>query len=274
MHSKKGSMLKRWHSLTINPKVCSSKWSKPYWKDVDNCRVISCAHCPSFNEKEKICSIRFGTPLRKCVVSSVEAHFYDCKDKEVLEIGFGRFKLAKNLINRSGGRWTGVEPRRSKNETPALGRGGYGHATDIPFPDNTFDKVFGVQSIEHWGQKAAGVRESASYPECIAEIHRVLKPGGSVYLDAPVHFHGNEMFIMGDIEKVRALFSQDKWKNVVIEKWREEYSPLERYTPSDVEFVDWAVEITSYPKEQVEDARKNGVVWLLVVTAEKAINRI
>lgn len=245
------------------------KWNQQYWKDIDGCRAVSCSRCPSFNEKQQKCSINFGTPLRKCVVSSIEAHFNDCKDKDVLEIGFGRFKLAKNLIHRSGGRWTGVEPRRPKNEIPMLGKGGYGHATHVPFPDKTFDKVFAVQSIEHWGQKAGGVREPSSYPECIAEISRVLKPGGTVYLDAPVHFHGNEMFIMGDIEKVRSLFPTDQWKNVNIEKWREDYIPLQRYTPTQNEFNDWPIEITSYPENEIAEAKANGVVWLMVVTAEK-----
>lgn len=269
MHSKKESLLKRWHSLTISPKKCEKKWGHTYGETINNIRVISCNACPSFNSNQQACSINFGTPLRKCVVSSIEAHFYDCKDKDVLEIGFGRFKLAKNLIQRSGGTWTGVEPRRPKNQTPEIGKGGYGHATHVPFPDKTFDMVFAVQSIEHWGQKAGGVREPSSYPDCIAEIKRVLKPGGTVYLDAPVHFHGNEIFIMGDVDKVRSLFPEDQWKNVHIEKWRENYSPLQRYTPSLNEFNDWPIEITSYPEEQVAEAKANGVVWLLTVTAEK-----
>lgn len=269
MHSKKESLLKRWHSLTISPKKCEKKWSHNYGETLNNIRVISCNACPSFNSSQQACSINFGTPLRKCVVSSIEAHFYDCKDKNVLEIGFGRFKLAKNLIQRSGGTWTGVEPRRPKNETPEIGKGGYGHATDIPFPDQTFDKVFAIQSIEHWGQKAGGVREPSHYPDCIAEAGRVLKPGGTIYFDAPVHFHGNEMFIMGDVERVKSLFPADQWKNVLIEKWREDYTPLRRYTPSDFEFKDWPIEITSYPEDQVTEAKKNGVVWLLTISAEK-----
>ena len=269
MHSKKDSILKRWHSLSVSPNACKTKWDNRYWQDIDDCRVISCQKCPSFNSIQQSCTINFGTPLRKCVVSSIEAHFFNCKDKDVIEIGFGRFKLAKNLIKRSGGTWTGVEPRRPKNETPVIGKGGYGRATHIPFPDHTFDMAFAVQSLEHWGQKAGGVHEPSSYPECIAEISRVLKPGGTVYLDAPVHFHGNEMFIMGDIKKIKTLFPEDQWKNVVIEKWREDHMPLERYTPTENEFQDWEIEITNYPEEQVAEARKNGVIWLLVITAEK-----
>lgn len=269
MHSNKDSLLKRWHSLRISPEKCGNKWRGQYWKEKGGYRIISCRDCRSFNQQQKICSINFGTPLRKCVVSSIEAHFHNCRGQDVLEIGFGRFKLAKNLIQRSGGTWTGIEPRRPKSEKSVIGKGGYGHATEIPFPENTFDRVFAVQSVEHWGQKAGGVREPSSYPDCFAEIYRVLKPGGSLYLDAPVHFHGNEMFIMGDTEKLEALFLNDQWENVKIEKWREDYYPLERYTPAENEFNDWPIEITSYPEQQVAEAKENGVVWLLTVLAEK-----
>ncbi len=269
MHSKKESLLKRWHSLRINPKTCEKKWAEQYWTEKDGCRVISCKNCPSFDASQQACDINFGTPLRKCVVSSIEAHFYNCQNKNVLEIGFGRFKLAKNLIHRSGGTWTGVEPKRPKNEKPVIGKGGYGHAAHIPFPDQTFDKVFGIQSMEHWGQKSNAVLDASSYPECTDEIHRVLKPEGSVYLDAPIHLHGNEMFIMGDIEKIKSLFPTDKWKNIHIERWREDYAPLQRHTPLQNEFDDWEIEITSYPDEQIAKAKADGIVWLFTITAEK-----
>ena len=214
-------------------------------------------------------SINFGSPLRKCVVSSIEAHFHNCNNQNVLEIGFGRFKLAKTLIERSGGTWSGIEPKRSQHEIPTIGKGGYGVVTEIPFPDQTFDKVFGIQSVEHWGQKASGGREPSDYKECVAEIARVLKPGATLYLDAPVHFHGNEMFIMGDIDKIHSLFTTDQWKNIQIEKWREEYEPLARFPPPENVLLDWPIEISSYPQEQIDDAKTNGVVWMMVITAEK-----
>ena len=270
MHSKLGSILKRWHSLRVNHRQCARKWAGQYWQEKDGLRVVACDRCPSFNEKKQACSINFGTPLRKCVVSSIEAHLHDCAGKDVLEIGFGRFKLAKKLIQRSGGRWTGIEPKRPKDEIPTLGEGGYGHATSIPFPDQTFDKIFAIQSLEHWGQKAGGVREPSSYTECFAEVGRVLKPGGVVYFDAPVHLHGHEMFIMGDLDKIRSLFLPEIWKNVQIEKWREDYHPLERYAPPETVLInDWPYEISSYPGKQVELAKVNGVVWMMAITAEK-----
>ena len=269
MHSKKDSILKRWHSFTVSPEKCAKKWGGEYWQDVDGYRVVACRHCPSFDADKQECSIRFGSPLRKCVVSSIEAHLYDCKDQDVLEIGFGKFMLARNLIRRSGGTWTGVEPRRPKNEKPEIGKGGYGHATHVPFPDQTFNKAFAIQSMEHWGQKAgAALREPSDYKDCMAEVHRVLKPGGTIYFDVPVHFHGHEMFIMGDLEKIRSYFPAEQWKNVHIEKWRELNEPLEAYSPPENVLIDWPVEITSYPTEMVESARK-GSVWMIAITAEK-----
>lgn len=269
MHSKRDSLLKRLHSATVSPAACARKWQGQYWQPHGDERSVSCATCRRFDAVKQRCTIRFGTPLRKCVVSSLEAHFHDCHGEEVLEIGFGRFKLARNLVTRSGGRWTGIDPQQPASRPARLGTGGHGLANALPFENQTFDRVFGVQSIEHWGQRAGGLREPARYEDCLQEIARVTKPGGKIYFDAPIHFHGNEMFIVGDVQRVRSLFENAYWENVHIERWRENSAPLSRYVPSDKEFKDWPVEIVSYPADQVEEIRENGVVWLLVVTATR-----
>jgi hypothetical protein len=137
MHSKLQSLVKRWYCLTASPSAAKEQWQAPYWQESNGIRDIP-----------------FGKPLRKCVVAAIEAHLHDSNGLNVLELGFGRFSLARNLIRRSGGIWTGVEPRLPKTQSPSIGHGGYGHAADIPFPDEIFDRVFGIQSLEHWGQKA------------------------------------------------------------------------------------------------------------------------
>lgn len=129
--------------------------------------------------------------------------------------------------------------------------------------------VFGIQTFEHWGQKATG-RTPSEYTDCLHEIGRVLKPGGRLYLDAPMYFHGHEMFIMADVPRIRALFMSDEWENVVIEQWRREYSPLDRYAPNRTVLREWPIEISSYPEERVNAAREQASVWLLTVTAHKA----
>jgi SAM-dependent methyltransferase len=48
-------------------------------------------------------------------------------------------------------------------------------ARELDFPDNSFDAVFSLSSIEHFGSWA-DIRRSAS------EIGRVLRPGGSAYI--------------------------------------------------------------------------------------------
>jgi SAM-dependent methyltransferase len=270
MHSKKGSILKRWHSLTASPARCQKKWAGEYREpESPGVLQVRCRGCRSFVPNKQECGIGFGTPLRKCVVSSIEAHFNDCRGKQVLEIGFGRFMLARNLIRRGGGTWTGVEPKIDRSTTPRIGQGNYGTASEIPFEDGSFDMAFGIQSIEHWGQKVHGGTPS-EYGDCLREIHRVLKPGGSVYFDAPAYFHGHEMFIMADIPRIQAQFLPELWENVVIEKWREDHEPLESYPPSETVLSgDWPAEIESYSDESVEAAREVASVYLLVITAVK-----
>jgi SAM-dependent methyltransferase len=252
-----------------SPKAAKAQWGSQYWHDADGFRNISCTSCPKLDVKQQMCRVPFGTPLRKCVVAGIEAHLHDAKGKSVLELGFGRFSLAKTLINRSGGIWTGVEPHQPKDKQPKIGHGSYGHTEDIPFPDETFDMVFGIQTLEHWGQKRTGaVMAPSEYEDCIREILRVLKPGGTIYLDAPIHLHGNEMFIMGDIKRIKSHFPDDQWCNLVVERWRYDYQPLERYMPIEKLFDEWKEEITSYAEEEVEKVKQNPI-WLLTISAEK-----
>lgn len=52
-----------------------------------------------------------------------------------------------------------------------------GTASDLPYEDDSFDKVFAINSFHHWSDTAAGLRE----------IWRVLKPGGLIAIAEQPH---------------------------------------------------------------------------------------
>ncbi len=269
MRGAKNSFYKRWHSLTISPTKVRQIWKRPYWVEAGKFHDISCGTCPRFDAAKTACSIVYGSPSRKCAAAAIEANLNNVAKKSTLEIGFGTWALARNLIRRAGGTWTGVDPGQPKESGSSIGKGGYGHAADIPFPDSTFDLVFGIQTFEHWGQRVKAFMRPSRYEDCMQEILRVLKPGGSIYLDAPMHFHGNEMFVMGDVDKLRELFDDSKWDDVEVERWRHKYEPLERFLPSQPELDLWPEEVTSYPKEQIAEIQKNGSAWMATFKARK-----
>lgn len=270
MHSALNSLRKRWYTLRLDNARCAAVWGGRYWSDGEgNVRSIRCRSCPRFSASGPRCSVPFGSPLRRCVTAAQEAHLHSLGGKQVLEIGFGKHSIPRKLVTSAGGTWTGIDPFARRTHVPRLGEAGYGHVGDLPFPDETFDVVAGVQSFEHWDEPLPGIETGAGHARGLAEIHRVLKPGGRLYLDAPIHLHGHEMFVAGDLDRIRGLFDAGRWKDVIVEKWREDHEPLERYPSPEIDQRGWPTSVTSYPAELLHDIAANRSVWLIVITARK-----
>jgi ubiquinone/menaquinone biosynthesis C-methylase UbiE len=103
-------------------------------------------------------------------------------DESILEIGFGNGKFfdkifsTANDLKISGLDFSpemvkvaiGNNPSTSNTRKLTLR---LGSSDKIPFPDNSFDKVFCINVIYFWEQPAAHLKE----------IYRVLKPGGRFY---------------------------------------------------------------------------------------------
>jgi len=265
----KTSIAKEWYRLRTAQRLAKDEWRSQYWYGQDGDRIVPCRRCPKFDSRRAACGVPYGTPLRKCVVAAIDAHLHDTRGLNTLEIGFNRRSLAKHVIECSGGSWTGIEPRFDAARSPRLGQAGYGHAADIPFAADTFDLVFGIQSLEHWGEPLPGIDTEPTHEAALEEVWRVLKPGGRLYLDAPIHLHGHEMFVVGDLARVRRLFDAERWEQLVFEKWRFDREPLERYPTPNKDAAGWAQAIESYPEQQLEDILRNASVWLLTVTARK-----
>jgi arsenite methyltransferase len=101
---------------------------------------------------------------------------------EVLEVGFGGGGAIARLLTITHGRVTGVEIsepmlrkahrrfRRQLEEGRVELRNG--DVMDLPFPDDSFDRVLSVNTIYFWPEAVAGLRETL----------RVLLPGGRLVL--------------------------------------------------------------------------------------------
>lgn len=115
---------------------------------------------------------------------SQEGHIPACLDgidwdgARVLEIGLGQGAESEQIIRR-GGRWSGLDLTaesvarvRSRMRIRSLPHDDIrqGSALDIPWPDDTFDMVFSHGVLHHIPD--IGTAQ--------AEIHRVLKPGGTL----------------------------------------------------------------------------------------------
>jgi SAM-dependent methyltransferase len=258
------SVRKELYRWSVGRRLGRDAWDRQYWYDDTESRVVPCRRCPKFDSARQICRVPFGSPLRKCVVASLESHLRGAKGLTTLELGYGRRSLARRVVEVTGGSWTGLEPGEAPGTAAQIGSGAYGHAASIPFADRTFDLVFGIQSIEHWEEAHASIPTRATHAECLREIWRVLKPGGSIYFDAPIHLHGHEMFVLGDLPRIRALFDDSLWSDVTFERWRYDYAPLAPYPTPQKEVAAWPEALRR------EAARRNREsVWLLSITAAK-----
>ena len=97
---------------------------------------------------------------------------------KVLDVGCGNGRLVK-LFNNVNVSYTGVDNSQNllniakKNfpEHKFLD----GSALDLPFPDNSFDKILFIAVLHHI--PSAALRQKA-----LKEIYRVLKPGGFIFI--------------------------------------------------------------------------------------------
>jgi SAM-dependent methyltransferase len=101
----------------------------------------------------------------------------DWHGKRVLEVGAGIGTDGRNIIAR-GGIYTGIDVDRGSTEATAQALRAFAlpgvalkrDATALDFADGSFDVVYSFGALPHIPEVARAV----------AEIHRVLKPGGAV----------------------------------------------------------------------------------------------
>ena len=120
--------------------------------------------------------------------------------KRLLELGCGKAEFTRKLLAKTRVEAiTALEVDRVQHrlnlESPQDPRltFGFGAAESIPFDDATFDGVLMMKSLHHV--------PVASMALAFAEIRRVLKPGGWLYVSEPVY--------AGELNEIMKLFHDE-----------------------------------------------------------------
>ena len=163
-------------------------------------------------------------PLGACMIPIVQ-NYLDAIlcGTSVLEVGCGSWELVKKHCESVGANYEAID-----TITEYFGRKTIAtrieNLAHLSFQDDQFDVVMGTQSMEHWAEYGCSLRWG------LYQCFRVCKPGGQVFMNVPVHFHGTKTFMMGDIDRIESLFGEFS-DQVRLESWGRQSKPLAEYYP-------------------------------------------
>ncbi len=137
------------------------------------------------------------------------------KNDSILEIGFGNGKFFDKIYPTAEGlKVTGLDfsetmfKAASKNNTAAIASGKltlhFGSSDKLPFPDNSFDKIFCINVIYFWDKPQ----------HHLLEMQRVLKPGGRFYATVRTK---ESMLKMPFTKYGFSFYDTDNWKALLAE---------------------------------------------------------
>ena len=134
-------------------------------------------------------------------------------NEAILEIGFGNGKFFDKLFSTAANlKISGIDfspemvkeaarnnPKTTSNGTLSLK---LGSSDSIPFPDNSFDKIFCINVIYFWQNPTAHLQE----------IYRVLKPGGKFYTS----FRSKDTILQMPFANYGFIvYTQDEWISIL-----------------------------------------------------------
>lgn len=161
-------------------------------------------------------------PIGACTFAIVDSYRELLRPgMRVLEIGCGTWPLLKSICIQVGAHYEGIDTQAEYYGKPTIATR-IENLQELSFLDETFDLVIGNQTIEHWAE--FGCDTAFGLYQCF----RVCKIGGTVIMNAPVHFHGSRPFLMGDFVEIQNLFLAHS-NAITIEPWGFESDPIPKF---------------------------------------------
>jgi len=158
-------------------------------------------------------------PLGGCVLPIVEQYAaLITRGMRVLEIGCGSWSRLRAHCASVGAHWDGIDAVTEYFGSPVVATRVENLAA-LSFETDRFDVVAGSQSMEHWAEHGCDIDFG------LWQCFRVCKPGGRVWMNVPLHFHGTRDFLYGDLDRLRARFAPYT-SQLEVERWGHPSTPL------------------------------------------------
>jgi SAM-dependent methyltransferase len=179
----------------------------------NECRMLLNGECSAYERAQATLHRDIPPPpLGACMIPIVEEYLGLIKrGMTVLEIGCGSWSLIRERCNEVGAQFEGVDTERTYfgRETVATR---IENLAALSFQDESIDLVIGNQTMEHWGENGCALKWG------LYQCFRVCRPHGQVLMNVPIHFHGTQEFMLGDLDRLDALFAPFS-SRVSFSKW-------------------------------------------------------
>jgi len=189
------------------------------------CRMLVGKECSAYATAKEVLGRQLPPPpLGACMIPIVEDYLSLISGGMwVLDVGCGSWSRIKDHCDRVGADYHGIDTKTEYcGKTTVATR--LENLADLSFPDESFDVVIGNQTMEHWAENGCSLEWG------LFQCFRVCKFNGRVLMNVPIHFHGTQTFMLGDLEKLQNLFAQFSTQ-VSFQKWGSPSAPLPSLFP-------------------------------------------
>lgn len=188
--------------------------------DCETCKYRNGQTCRAYESAK----VEFKRPIPPppsgaCTYAIVEQYLpLIKKGMKVLEVGCGTWPKIRDYTQSVGAHYEGLDVQEEYYGIKSIATK-FENLAELSFSDQTFDLVIGNQTMEHWGEHGCDTIWG------LYQCFRVTKPGGRVFMNVPMHFHGTRPFLHGDTQAIQKLFQRFS-NSIEIEAWGKNSQPI------------------------------------------------